>query len=674
MSKRAGWRVAGVLALGGCGSTPVAEGPQAGLMDEAEAVFGAAPEAGATCGALKLAGTAPEGVLRDKVGLDAQVVAGLVAARSAQAGFDSLAALDAVPHVGPVVLERLVATAAETGFGCGTVDVQVLAFNDFHGALQPPSGSSGRIQTGPVPAAEPGAEPGKAPSVEAGGVAYLATHLAKLKATQANTVVVAAGDLVGATPLLSALFHDEPSIEAMNLAGLQIAAAGNHELDEGSAELLRLQKGGCHPTDGCQDGDGFAGAQFQYLGANIISEATGAPLLPTHTVRRFGQARIAFIGLTLENTPGVASKAGVAGLHFLDEADTVNALVKQLQADGVGAFVVLLHEGGHPTGLYNECPGISGPIVEIAERLDPAVDVLVTGHTHTAYNCVIANKIVTSGAASGRIVTDIDLRVDELSGKIVSKQANNVIVTRDVPPDPAEEALIARYDQLAAPLANRVVGVIAGDVSKVTNAAGESAMGDVIADAQLAATRGEGAVIAFMNPGGVRADLLVGQVSGGEGPGEVTYGEAFTVQPFNNLLVTMTVTGAQLESLLEGQWNPAKSTVLSISQGFTYAYDARRPMGDRVDPASMRLDGRPIEAAKTYRITVNSFLADGGDGLKVLAEGTDRVTGAVDIDALASWLAANRPLAVPTLARVRALGAAKGEKAPKAVMKKKAGH
>ncbi|MCA9526294.1 MAG: 5'-nucleotidase C-terminal domain-containing protein, partial [Myxococcales bacterium] len=393
------------------------------------------------------------------------------------------------------------------------------------------------------------------------------------------------------------------------------------------------------------------GADFQYLAANVIVDATGETLLPASEIRRFGGARLGFIGLTLEGTPAVTVASGVEGLTFRDEIETINAEAARLKARGIETIVVLLHEGGLPTGVYNECPGISGPIVDIVNGLDPAVDVVISGHTHQAYVCEINGKIVTSGAHAGRVVSDIDLVIDEITGDVVSKTANNVIVTRDVAPDPEETALIARYAALAAPLANRIIGAVDGDLTRTASPAGETTMGNVIADAQLVATGGDGAQIAFMNPGGVRADLLAAQISGGEQPGEVTYGEAFSVQPFSNLLVTMDVTGAQLATLLEQQWG-ARTNLLSVSAGFRYAWSAAGAPGARIDAASMTLHGAAIDPAGTYRITVNAFMADGGDGFTVLRDGTNRVTGGVDVDALEAYLAERSPLPVPALDRV----------------------
>ncbi|WP_438005370.1 bifunctional metallophosphatase/5'-nucleotidase [Sorangium sp. So ce321] len=541
--------------------------------------------------------------------------------------------------------------SGDGGSGGGdTVSVQILAFNDFHGNLEPPAGSSGRITM-----------PDET-QVDAGGAAHLASRIAELRATNPNTVVVSAGDLIGASPLVSALFHDEPTIEAMNLLGLDINGVGNHEFDKGTAELLRMQSGGCSPVDGCADGTSFPGATFKFLAANVVVDtSTGRTLFPRYDVREFDGAKIAFIGMTLEDTPSIVTPVGVAGLSFMDEVDTVNDIVPELQAQGIEAIVVVLHEGGLPTGHFNECPDLSGPLVEIATNVDPAVDVIVSGHTHQAYNCLLGDKIVTSAASFGRLVTDIDLEISRSTGEVTAKTANNVLVTRDAA-NATVDALVTRYKNLSAPLANEQIGTITATLDRTVPPMGPGlfTLGAVIADAQLAATRGAstgGAEVALMNPGGVRTDLTYAASPTELMDGVVTYGEAFTVQPFGNSLVVMTLTGAQLHTLLEQQFRVdsmgvPRSLILQVSDGFTYSYSQSAPIGSKVDIASIRINGVPIEAARTYRVTVNSFLATGGDGFTVLNDGTDRLGGALDLDALRAYFAASSPVSPPPLDRI----------------------
>ena len=516
----------------------------------------------------------------------------------------------------------------------GAVAVRLVGINDFHGNLEPP----------------PGLVDGQA----AGGVEYLATHVRRLEAASPRrTVVVSAGDLVGASPLLSALFHDEPTIEAMNRLGLDLNAVGNHEFDEVADELLRMQEGGCHPTDGCLDGDGFGGADFRFLAANVVRRATGRTLFPPYVVERLGGVKVAFVGETLEGTPQLVTPSGVAGLEFRDEADTINALVPRLRRQGVRTIVVLIHEGGVPVA-DGQC--VSGPIRDIVERTSTEVDVFMTGHTHQIYNCVVDGRPVTSAGSFGRLVTDVTLTIDRRSGQARSVTADNLVVTRDVAKDPSQTALIERYKAIAGPIGDKVIGQAAADITRAATPAGESALGDVIADSQLAATSEPavgGAQIALMNPGGIRADLAAG---------DVTFAEAFSVQPFGNSLVTTTLTGAQIERVLEQQVWPSdtpdgSARILQVSAGFAYSWDPARPAGDRVDPATITLGGLPVVPTSSHRVTVNSFLADGGDGFTVLREGTDRLGGAIDLDALEAYFRASSPVAPGPRDRIVRVGA-----------------
>jgi 5'-nucleotidase len=430
-----------------------------------------------------------------------------------------------------------------------------------------------------------------------------------------------------------------------------VSAVGNHEFDRGSAELLRLQNGGCHPLEGCKGPRPFTGAKFKYLAASTWVEATGRTLFPAVHVKHFEGIPVAFIGLTLKDTPSIVVPTGVAGLRFGDEALTVNDLVPQLRAQGIEAIVVLIHEGGIASGDYNECPGISGPIVDIVKALDKAVDVVISGHTHRAYNCRIDGRLVTSGDKFGTIVTEIDLVLDPRSGDVILAAANNVIVRNDrFAPEPAQTQLIAAYEQLAAPLARRVVARLAGPLARDENPAGEIAIGQVVADAQLAATRAAqdgGAQLALMNPGGLRAALAPGS------SGEVRYEDLFAVQPFYNNLVTLTLSGAQLLQVLEQQWlNQPRPRILQVSSSLRYTWDAAQPPGQRVVPGSVQIEGRPLDAAANYRVTVNSFLASGGDNFHALKLGRDARTGMMDVDAFELYLArtpATPPTATPTI-------------------------
>ncbi len=506
------------------------------------------------------------------------------------------------------------------------VELRILAINDFHGNIDTASSSFGGT----------------------GGADFLAANVAAAEAGAENSIFVSAGDLIGASPLISALFHDEPTIEAMNLLGLDINGVGNHEFDEGPEELLRMANGGSHPVDGDLDGDGFAGADFDFLAANVVVDETGETLFPAFTVRNYQGVKVAFIGMTLEGTPSIVTPAGVEGLTFLDEAETVNALVPQLQQNNIEAIVVLLHEGGQSDGGQNDCgTQLTGPIAEIVPLLDDAVDLVIAGHTNDEFVCELDGKWVTMADNRGRLFTQIDVELNRVTKDMTVKSIVNLPNLRSATPDAEVRALIDKYDALSAPLANAVIGTITADILRANNSAGESALGDVIADAQLDATDDPGfgdAVVAFMNPGGIRNDLLFAP-SGPELPGEVTFGEAFSVQPFGNSLVTMTLTGAQIHDLLEEQWDGQPfPRILQVSAGFTYEWSAAAPNGDKVDPASIEIGGVTVVPGDSYRVTVNSFLADGGDNFDTLVLGTNRLGGEVDLDALVTWFGANSPV------------------------------
>ena len=514
------------------------------------------------------------------------------------------------------------------------VELRILAINDFHGNLRPPPGGI-RIN-------DP-EDKTKKVMVAAGGAEYMATLIKQLREGHKNTIFIAAGDLIGASPFLSAMFHDEPSVEALSMMGLAITSVGNHEFDEGKAELLRMQNGGCHPEDGCQGPHPFTGAKFHYLAASTVETATGKSVLPPYEIREFEGIPVAFIGLTLKETAGIVSPKGIAGLEFRDEAETVNALVPQLKAKGVEAIVVLIHQGGEPSGDYNECPAITGPIVDIVKKFDRAVDVVVSGHTHRAYVCDIDGRLVTSGDKYGTLVTAIDLKLDPVTRDIVGAKAENVIVAdASLARDPEQTALIDAYDKLSAPIANRPAGSVTQTLSRVPNEAGESALGDIIADAQLAATKDAkdgGAVIALTNPGGIRTDLIPKE------NGAVSYGEIFASQPFRNRLVTVTLTGSQLKDLLEQQWlDPKRPRILQVSIGFSYSWDASKPYGERIIANKMTLNGKPIEPATGYRVTLNDYLAVGGDGFSIAKQGASAQYGGYDSDALFAFFKAHGPI------------------------------
>lgn len=588
--------------------------------------------------------------------------------------------------------------------------VKIIGFNDYHGNLMSP-GTFG-VNTS-VPAAQ-------RPAV--GGADYLAGYVSALKKQNPLNVVVGAGDFIGASPLVSALFFDEPAVETLNKIGLEFNAVGNHEFDKGSAELKRLQRGGCHLTDGKPDPNScrglgskkpgtFDGAQFQWLSANVIETATGRTLLPAVGIKRFKGVPVAFIGMTLRNTPTIVTPSGVAGLQFRDEADTVNALVPRLRARGIEAIVVLVHQGGFQSAGLSDINGCDGnlagsDIASVVSRLDNAVDLVVSGHTHAAYNCsantvdvtgngsvvtprkaglpnIIGRLVpVTSASAFGRVLTDIDVTLDPRSRDITAVVPTNRLVDRSNPaitPNAEVAAVMAGYNALVSPIAGRVIGSITTDLpNTAVDAACNMPAGDLIADAQLAATAPAdfgGAQIAFMNRGGVRNPGFTYTASGSEGNGNVTYGEAFTAQPFGNSLVTMTLTAQDLKNVLEQQFagcrgqGAATTRLMLPSAGLRYTWDGAQACDARIRNLTLTRGGQTetivdangvvLNPARTFRVTVNNFMATGGDGYTTFLNGTDLLGGAQDIDALVAYLAAfNAPNAPynptdPALAKPR---------------------
>jgi 5'-nucleotidase len=541
----------------------------------------------------------------------------------------------------------------------GPAEVQILAINDFHGNLEAPKNY---IE---APLAD-----GIKVKVPAGGVAYLASTAKALRKDQKYSVTVSAGDMIGAAPLISAYYLDEPTIEAMEEVGVEFNAVGNHEFDKGIAELIRMQKGGCgkHAARQPCAVEPFDGADFKFLAANV-QRADGSTLFPATAIKDFGPVQVGFVGMTLKETATLVSPAGVAGLSFTDEAAAANAAVPVLKAGGADAIVLLIHQGGRSTGSYNDksCPNFDGDIVAILEKLDPAFDAVISGHTHAAYICERARPgaqplLLTSAGRYGTLISDIRLTI--VDGRVQAHRADNVIVQGEaydgpggpvVPQaaiasfgeDPATAAIVDRYAAAIAPQAARVVGRLSGPITRTPSPSREVNGGNFIADAQLAATRHLGAQIAFSNSGGVRADLVPVN-------GEITFGQLFAMQPFGNSLVVKTLTGAQLKNVLEQQFASGTNTaerpnMLLPSKGFFFAYDLSRPPGQRI--VEMKLDGAPVLPSASYRITVVNFLSSGGDNFTALNQGTDIVDGnIVDVDATEAYLKAGGD--VPQLGRI----------------------
>ncbi|CCF62540.1 5'-nucleotidase-like protein [Nocardia cyriacigeorgica GUH-2] len=502
--------------------------------------------------------------------------------------------------------------------------MHLFGFNDLHGHLQPPEGSNGQIA-----------------GRDAGGAAYLATHVARLRAAYPDSAVLLAGDNFGASPLVSSLFHDEPTVKYLNSLRPAASAVGNHELDDGVLELARMQQGGC-ALDGCSPGAPFTGAEFPYLAANMTNgDGQLPPGLRPWTMVEAGGHKIGVVGVVTPETAQIVFPEGIRGYSFGDPAEAINRHVPEMLAAGAEVIVGLVHDGGKqqvPDADYNGCANITPNVPELARRTDPAVRVLMTAHSHQSYVCEFDGKVVTQAASYGRLITDVTLRFGDGD---VDVRAVNRVVTRDVAPDPATVELIDFFAAEAAPRAERVVGAAAAPLPKSAAPGGESPLGNLIADAMLDATAGPAqAVAAFMNPGGVRADI---------GAGPITFGSIYQSQPFGNQVVTVSLTGRQIVDLLEQQWSrPDKATILSVA-GISYAYDDAAPAGDKIDESSVRIGGQPLNEVAVYRVTTNNFLASGGDGFSVFTRGTDMTVGPVDLDVLEGYLTERGPVAPPAV-------------------------
>ncbi|MGI5503651.1 bifunctional metallophosphatase/5'-nucleotidase [Lentzea sp. CA-135723] len=536
--------------------------------------------------------------------------------------------------------------------GRGTVDVRLIGINDLHGNIEPPSGSSGRVVLA------------DGTTVDAGGAAFNATHIKNLQKEVKNSVIVGQGDLIGASPIVSALFHDEPTIEVLNKVGMDATAAGNHEFDEGYKELLRMQRGGCHPVDGCQFSEKYKGANFPILGANVTDAKHGLPALPPFWVEIRDGIPIGFIGMPLKDVPILVDPNGIKDIKFGDEVKAANKYANLLDAIGIKSIVLLVHQGDQvtaPTGGPNACnvaPNNPGSV--IATQVSPKIDAVFSGHSHQHYNCVVKDpagnpRPFIEGLAFGRELSVVDLKIDRRTRDVIrgETKADNKIVTRTVTPDPQVQAIVDLAKTKSGPIANKQVGTISADIVRAQNPAGESPLGNLIADSQLEATKGNGAVLALMNPGGVRADLTYATSPANEGNGVVTYGEAFTVQPFGNILQTVTLTGANIKAVLEQQFTAARTFVLQPSSGLKYSWSASAPFGSRI--SNVTLNGVALDPAASYRVTINSFLQGGGDGFSEFTKGTTITGGGIDLDAFSGYLSTHPNTAPPALDRITQL-------------------
>lgn len=505
--------------------------------------------------------------------------------------------------------------------------MQLLAFNDFHGALRPVSHQDEKV----------------------GGAAYTAGWIRALSEENRNTLVLSAGDLIGGSPLQSALFHDEPTIEAANLMGVDVGGVGNHEFDEGVDELLRMTRGGCHPDDGCFGGDGFAGASFPYLAANVVWEDSRDPILPPYTVQKVRGMRVGFIGVTLEETPSIVLPSGIEDVDFLDESKTIKRYVDELKERRVETIVVLLHQGGAAGGGPNACKDLDGPFLKEIRSSPAEVDAWVTGHTHDSFVCQVEGDPVTMAGSSGRFVTELDLTISRRTKDVVKTSATNHLTTHGpVEPVQAVQDLVDHYKSLAEEEMQEVIGRTSEAIREDYDPSQESPLGNLIADSQVAAT--PDAAVAFMNPGGIRANL---------DKGPVTYAEAFAILPFGNTLVSMDVTGEQILQLLDEQWcGQEYPRVLQVSEGFGYTWRSGADVAcdERVIDSSVTIGGESLAPSATYRIVTNNFLAAGGDSFETFTRGTNRVSGVSALEALVTYLPDDSAVAAPSTPRIDVTG------------------
>ncbi|MDO5740434.1 MAG: bifunctional metallophosphatase/5'-nucleotidase [Ornithinimicrobium sp.] len=538
-----------------------------------------------------------------------------------------------------------------------TVPVQLLSFSDFHGHLSPEALTD------------------KAGNVFGvfGGAAYLAGLVNQLSTEfvaqhkHALSYTVSSGDSIGGSTFASGLFHDEGTIEVLNAMDLTASAVGNHEFDEGVAELMRIVNGGNHPEDGQYLDQPYAGTSFPYLAANVVWKDSGETILPPYTIEKKNGIKVGFIGVVTDETPILVSPGGISQVTFLDETETLNKYAVELQAKGVQSIVALVHEGGYDGGAYsgaiNEpdvnagCDTLTGPIVDINAGASSAIDVLLTGHTHNGFACLLPDpagnpRAVNGPGDWGRVLSETTFKVDRKTKDVIraSLAVENHLVLADgsIAPDAQVQKIVDKWIAKAAVLAGQVIGTTTEDITG--DASGdrgvETPMGDLLADAILWGTQESGAQISFMNIGGVRGSFLVNDISNGEAAGEITYQEAYDVAPFGNLLVTLDLTGAQIEAVLNQQYNPSKEKqlALGVSEGFSYAWDDAT---HSVVPGSMTLDGVPVEAGQTYRVSTLSFLAEGGDGFTAFTGGTNLVGGPEDLANLVAYIKATSPLSAP---------------------------
>ena len=555
----------------------------------------------------------------------------------------------------PMALAAILAAGATEAAEHKLLKLQLLTYNDFHGNMAAPAGSDAKMRETEDPLQH-----------DLGGIEYLATTLSNLRQKAKHSITACAGDLIGGSPMFSGMFHDEPTVQAMESLGLEVCGVGNHEFDEGLTELLRMQYGGCHPEDGCYfPEEPYDGANFPWLAANVMYSKSGKNILPPTWIKRIGGVNIGFIGMTLSGTPALVSQEGIQGLRFEDEVMAANRAVMALRKQKVRAMVLLIHEGGAQAGTYNGCDGISGPIAELAKKLPAEIDLIVSGHTHRAYVCKLPDpngklRHVTSASSFGRAVTETWLTIDPKTRDVVRSKtiANNVMVLRTVARDPVQTAIIDKWTPLYEGKANEQVGSITADITNSPGRDTPSSLANLVADSMLAATSvaPNNAQIALINAGGIRANLTWVPASGNLPAGRITYADLYKVVPFGNTIVTITLTGDQLKQALEQQYDESRSKlgILGVSNGLSFDFVTSAGQGNRVQ--NLLFNGQPLDMTKNYQVTVGDFMADGGSGFTVLKEGKNRLGGGLDLDVFKAYITKNSPVSPPPVDRINLIG------------------
>jgi 5'-nucleotidase len=519
------------------------------------------------------------------------------------------------------------------------VEINLVALNDFHGQLEAHS----KLVT----------VDGKETRITVGGIDNMAGAIALWRREDPQLMVVGAGDLIGASPVLSGMYADEPTVFALNQIGLRVSSTGNHEYDGGPDELLRKQQGGCvtSVTDkACVWQPTFGGAKYTYLAANVTNKKSGATVMPAYRIETIKGLRIAFVGAVVRDTEHMILPTRIANIQFNDEVEALNRAIGEVKTQNVDAVITLIHQGAVAKNLTHiDCPDLNGPIVKIVQQLDPVVRLVISGHSHNGYVCQIEGRTVTQAEAYGHLLTRIKLRIVPGTHTVSSITAENIeIAPGKFTPTPEIAKLLADLKARSKEVMSRPVARVgAQNIPKELDKDGSSRLGDIATDAQLAATRAFGAQIAFINDKSIRTFLE-------STDGVATYSQVAATHPYGNTLNLVTLTGAQVREALEQQnWLATDRTVkerlmLQVSGGLTYRWDASRPLGQRVIRESLIFNGAPLDDKADYRVCINNYLLQGGDNFTIFKQGRDLVdTGIIDLDAMIAYLIAQDKAGTP---------------------------